>query len=165
MRQTDRGTGNWIAVFFATGAGVGFLPFAPGTWGSILPLPLIYVQLDWEILPKLLFWIPLFFIGVWSASRFDAVYQTQDNSKIVIDEILGMAIACLFASNLTEIFMAFLLFRVFDILKPPPIRWVDRLSKKKSASTGLTVILDDLIAGAFALGCFALLTRLPWFSV
>lgn len=129
--------------------GIGFIPFAPGTFGSLLAIPLLYgmsyhnVNHFWIFL-TLLASIPIFSIIV------DIVQKNKeevDPSWIVIDEFLGMltAWALVDAKSLIEIFWLFILFRFFDIFKIPPATYFDR-----QVTRGHGTILDDIISSFYA---------------
>ena len=142
---------------FATFFGVGFLAFAPGTWGSLFGLILffytnIYLSINVQFFYLLLLTIILVAILV----CYFATKQLSDNEKdqksIVIDELAGVWIAFIPVSGivmmqdfLTYSVLAFLLFRVFDIWKPYPIGYIDKRIKNY-----LGVVLDDLVAGLYA---------------
>ena len=131
-----------LATFF----GIGLLRPAPGTWGSLVASLLWYF---FEFLHSYNFIIlPTFILCSWLVCiKADQDSESKDNSLIVIDEVAGMLIALSFiAHDAILYFLTFLLFRLFDILKPWPISWVDRNIKG-----GLGILLDDLIAG-FAAG-------------
>ena len=134
-----------------------------GTMGTIGALPLAWFlgkELGTHWL-HLLIWIGVFLIGTWSAQVFCRISQTQDHQAIVIDEVLGLGLAAFFSKGeLSWLLGAFILFRFFDIVKLPPVGWIDRWSKKGSAleseqkrywRAGLGVMLDDLLAGLQAL--------------
>ena len=138
------------AVWVATWCGCGLMRPAPGTWGTLggLPIGLILLALGGKI--ALVFGIAIVFpLGIWAANTFETMTQSHDNSMIVIDEVAGVWVALL-ASTLSpvSIVLAFLLFRLFDILKPWPIRWLD-----KNIAGGLGVMVDDIAAGALAAAC------------
>ena len=132
-------------VFLATGAWIGFSPVAPGTFGSLAALPfcLLLSLLGHGMAAFCL----LLSIGlaVWAAHHAEKIIGRNDPGSVVIDEICGMAVA-MFALpfTLTNALGAFALFRVFDILKPFPVRWADR-----QLSGGIGIVMDDLIAGLF----------------
>lgn len=144
----------FIATFFY----VGLLPIAPGTWGSLVALPLGYGLHYVGGFPALLAGVVLsFVIGVWSIKLATAGKTDHDPSEIVIDEVCGQWIALLpvsaglwFAGADPAVFpypgwvTAFLMFRLFDIWKPSLVGWADR------KHTPVGVMLDDVIAGAFA---------------
>jgi phosphatidylglycerophosphatase A len=134
-----------INYLIATAFGAGYAPLAPGTAGSILCLLIVYFFSPVPFLAYLLVLVLLFFLGVYSSSRVEKDLG-HDPSIVVVDEVVGMGISLLFLPpNFWLFFMAFLLFRVFDILKPPPIN----LSQKLPGGWG--VMMDDLIAGLYAL--------------
>ncbi|MEM0988530.1 MAG: phosphatidylglycerophosphatase A [Pseudomonadota bacterium] len=145
-----------IARVVATVGGVGNLPGAPGTWGSLAAIPLT-VGLHWigEAPFVVGVTILLFALGWWSASRHPGS-DGGDPSEIVIDEVVGQMIALwplsigLWLSDApSNVFPwpgwvgGFLMFRFFDIVKPPPVSWVDRPG-------ALWIMLDDVVAGALA---------------
>ena len=142
---------------FATLFGVGLLPFAPGTWGSLFGLIFffytnIYLSINAQLFYILLLAIILFAILVCYFATKDLVDEEKDQKSIVIDELAGVWIAFIPVSGivmmqdfLTYSVFAFLLFRVFDIWKPYPIGYIDKKIKNY-----LGVVLDDLVAGLYA---------------
>lgn len=110
--------------------------------------------------------VVLSFLGAWSAGTYSRKSGQPDDGRIVIDEVLGAWIACSASTSAWGLAGAFLAFRFFDIVKPPPIRWVDRWSKKQRDDTrrGWGILLDDLLAGGIvlvmSLGLQALLPNL-----
>lgn len=148
----------------ATAFGVGFSPFAPGTLGSLVGLPIAFFTRDWHWIERVGLWGGLIILGTWAAQAFDRLMQTHDNQSIVIDEVVGLGISAWTAGNDLKAWVAaFVLFRFFDILKPPPVRQVDQWSKNKSDWTGgFGVIADDVIAGLQAL---CLLILLQFFHI
>ncbi len=133
-------------LFLATGGLIGFSPVAPGTFGSLAALPLCLLIASMSIRSGLIFLIALIVVSTWIAHGAEKIAAQNDPQQVVIDEICGMAIA-LFALPFVPVFVigGFALFRIFDILKPFPIRWVD-----KKVPGGMGIMLDDLIAGVFA---------------
>lgn len=143
---------DFFALWISTGSFSGLLPYAPGTWGTLLAALGILTFNSLGVLEKTLLWGVLFILGVWAATRFQARTGKSDASEIVIDEILGMGIAAWTVQSIQSLFVAFVLFRLFDIVKPFPIRKLDQWSKKQTGwKSGLGVILDDLLAGLAAL--------------
>ncbi|MEQ9488404.1 MAG: phosphatidylglycerophosphatase A [Alphaproteobacteria bacterium] len=137
-------------VMIATVFGIGRIRPAPGTWGSLaaLPLPLL-APAGFD--PLLL--IPAaalaFIIGCWAANRYQQLSGAHDAGEVVIDEVCGQWIAlCLVALTPIAILAGFVLFRLFDIVKPWPIRWAD-----KNIGGGFGVMLDDVLAGVAAAVC------------
>ena len=142
---------------FATLFGVGLLPFAPGTWGSLFGLILffftnIYLSINVQFFYLLLLAIILVAILVCYFATKELSDNEKDQKSIVIDELAGVWIAFIPVSGivmmqdfLTYSVLAFLLFRVFDIWKPYPIGLIDEKIKNY-----LGVVLDDLVAGLYA---------------
>lgn len=133
-------------MFIATGAYTGYLPKAPGTWGTLvaLPLNLLLLQLPGKGYAASL--LLIFTLAVYTAGAAEKILDRKDPGAIVIDEIIGMLIALITAPSQPLVwFMAFLLFRLFDITKPWPVSWADR-----HLHGGLGIVLDDVLAGAYA---------------
>ena len=139
-------------IFIATGGLIGFSPVAPGTFGSLAALPICLLISSMRIGPASIFVAALIMFSTWIAHAAEKVEAQKDPKQVVVDEICGMAIA-LFALPFTPFFIigGFALFRVFDILKPFPIQWVD-----KKVPGGLGIVLDDILAGIFANGSLRL---------
>jgi phosphatidylglycerophosphatase A len=133
-------------IFLATGALIGYSPIAPGTFGSAAALPLCLLISLMPISAALVFVAALMLLSAWVAHGAQQIIGRSDPAEVVVDEICGMA-ATMLALPFTPVFVAggFALFRVFDILKPFPIRWVD-----KHVPGGWGILLDDLLAGIFA---------------
>jgi len=151
-------TSDWAAVGIATACGAGFAPKAPGTAGSIVGV-LIYVlmerlQVGAYYLHAILFF---FIVGIWASSRVENLWG-HDSQRIVIDEVVGQMITFGMAAGRYQlsafyIFLGFGLFRLFDIVKPFPIRRFERFKG------GLGVIADDVAAGLYALAVLSLVVR------
>lgn len=143
-------------VFFATGFGIGWIPFAPGTVASV-----VIALLFWFLIPDSLVvqyaTVFLLFIGARiTIGSLVRKYGPYDAPCIVLDEFLGMAIALFLVPKVWWLYViAFIVFRIFDIVKPWPISWIE---KKLHGVYGM--ILDDVVAGAVALT----ITRLIWFT-
>jgi len=162
------------AWFIATAGGAGFAPKAPGTAGTVVGIPLAYLTYDWAIGPKLIFWSALLAAGIWAAKQIDEMQGSSDNQKIVMDEVVGYGITAWTAGpHLWTIVCAFVLFRIFDVIKPPPIRQLDYWSKKKAADKssqvaawygGFGVMADDVLAGFEALAIVLILQKLAVIS-
>jgi phosphatidylglycerophosphatase A len=177
--------GDFVAFAIAT-CGVGYAPIAPGTLGSIVAI-FIYLALRTLTLramgrlvsvnsylhfdPQPLFVaveaiaiLLITLIGIWAASQVEKLDRKKDPAKVVIDEVAGQLIALLpipiwaFTLSPWPIVLAFLLFRTFDIVKPFPIRRLEKLE------SGLGIMADDLAAGAYAalLGSIAVAVWLLW---
>ncbi len=144
--ESDKKSKNipFLHLFFATGFYSGYSPFAPGTAGSLVGIfiylipgieqPIILISLS----------ILFFIIGIVTSSHLEKKLG-DDPSIVVIDEIVGMWVSLLFLPKQLAVYIgAFLLFRLFDIVKPPPARQVERLSG------GWGIMLDDVFAGIYA---------------
>jgi phosphatidylglycerophosphatase A len=127
----------------ATALFSGYAPFAPGTVGSLLAV-LIYWFLINSNLFLLLLSVCFFILGVFTSEEFEKRYG-HDPSVVVIDEVVGMWISLLFVEKgILNVLVAFLMFRVMDVLKPFPARHFDKMSG------GFGIMMDDVIAGVYA---------------
>jgi phosphatidylglycerophosphatase A len=129
--------------FLAQGLGVGRIPVAPGTFGTLVGLPIVWIL--WKFDPLTYVAITGLFIAfsIWIAGAAARFQATHDDPKIVIDEIAGIVVALAWVPpSVIALAAGFILFRLLDIIKPPPINWIDRRVKG-----GLGIVLDDLIAG------------------
>jgi phosphatidylglycerophosphatase A len=173
---------DYLALAIAT-CGVGYLPLAPGTWGSLVGigvyavvrgiglklmfdlaaarnLTLLHVYSVTLIL-ELLAAIVITFIGIWAASRTEKLAGRKDPSKVVIDEVAGQFIALLPVPFLINeawwaAILAFVFFRFFDIVKPYPAR------KFESLESGLGIMADDIVAGIYAAIVVAIAVTISW---
>jgi len=129
----------------ATWGGTGYLPLAPGTWGTAAALPLWWLLSHLGPLGYALALAGIFIVAVLVAGPAQALLSQTDPSAIVIDEAVGLLVALAGVPlNWTWALTGFLLFRAFDILKPWPISWFDR------GHSGFHVVLDDVAAGLLA---------------
>ncbi len=130
----------------ACGFGSGLAPVAPGTFGTLVALPLWWLLQPLPLAAYLAVVALLAAVGVWLCGRAAAALGVHDHPAIVWDEIVGYLVAMSAApAGWLPMLLGFALFRAFDILKPWPIRTVDR-----RVHGGLGIMLDDLLAGAFA---------------
>jgi phosphatidylglycerophosphatase A len=161
---------DYLALAIST-CGVGYFPIAPGTMGSLVGVGLylsIWTGIDrvltsnalakrltalYVFTPRLACMLVVIFlltmVGIWAASRVEKALRKKDPSVVVIDEVAGQMIALLsgpfWLHTWWSVISAFLLFRLFDIWKPYPIRRLERLE------FGLGIMADDVLAGAYAL--------------
>jgi phosphatidylglycerophosphatase A len=173
-----RSAKDYLALAIAT-CGVGYLPLAPGTWGSLVGVG-IYALIRLSVFPQIstegnqAMYSPIFLalelslisiitvLGIWAASRAERVLKIKDPGKVVIDEVAGQLIALLPVPLAIEygwpywLIPAFLLFRFFDIVKPYPAR------KLESLHGGLGIMADDLVAGAYAATLVAVIVWFGW---
>ncbi len=134
-----------IIKFLACGFGSGLAPIAPGTFGTLagVPICLLCLPLPWFL--RLLVVLVLMALSIYVAGRAEEIYQKKDDQRIVIDEIIGFQVTMLPVMITTAHLCAgFVLFRIFDILKPFPIDNLQRLPG------GWGVVLDDVGAGIYA---------------
>ncbi len=136
----------------ATGLYVGKLPKAPGTWGSLAAfLPWFFIK-DVGLPLYLFILVIVFVVGFFTSGSAEKILNSPDSGSIVIDEILGMFITLMLAPNHPLAWaLGFLFFRFFDILKPFPVSWFD-----KHIHGGIGIMMDDVIAGLYALICLQL---------
>jgi len=135
-----------LIMFIATGAYTGYLPKAPGTWGTLVALPLNLLLLRLSPKGYGVSLLVIFLVGVYAAGSAEKILDRKDPGSIVIDEIIGMLIALIAAPPQPLVWlMAFGLFRLFDIAKPWPVSWADR-----HLNGGLGIVMDDVLAGGYA---------------
>lgn len=171
-RVTARDT---LALAIAT-CGVGYAPIAPGTWGSAVGVGLYLLAraASWQITVYasahglsvtplesfrtslvLIFLIALTAVGIWAATRAEPLLGRKDPGPVVIDEVVGQLITFLFVpfnAGWRVVIVGFLMFRLFDIWKPYPIRRLEALE------SGLGIMADDVLAGIYAAIVMSLLT-------
>jgi len=165
-----RTASDYFALAIAT-CGVGYLPIAPGTLGSLVGIALyvsvfafghhvLFAHLEHNAASQVLVWtaeptlalVTIFLVtmvGIWAGTRAERLIRKKDPSIVVIDEVAGQMIALLsgplWLHTWWSVLSAFLLFRLFDIWKPYPIRRLEALE------SGLGIMADDFAAGAYAL--------------
>ena len=156
MPGAVRSLKDYIALAIAT-CGVGYFPVAPGTLGSAVGVAIYFLLV--RLVPNdaaLLFLAALMvlitlitLLGIWAASRVEKLVGRKDPGRVVVDEVAGQLIALLpivrgLDQGWVTIVSAFLLFRLFDIIKPYPAR------RLESLESGLGIMADDIVAGAYA---------------
>lgn len=158
--------------------GVGYLPLAPGTWGSMVGvaiylavflaetnLGIYFLHQGWNAeqikawihAVNLIIFLLFCLLGIWAASRATHLFQNKDPQQAVVDEVIGQLIVFLFIpfqAHWFYILSGFLLFRLFDIWKPYPINSLQNLP------AGIGVCADDILAGVYAGTCLALVYAL-----
>ncbi|NOZ24813.1 MAG: phosphatidylglycerophosphatase A [Nitrospirae bacterium] len=134
-----------ILKFIATVGPLGYAPVAPGTAGSALSC-LVYILFRPDTLMLAVVIPAVFMAGVAASERVEVLLNEKDSSHIVVDELAGYLVSVfLIPFSIPNALLAFLLFRAFDITKPPPIRWMER-----HVRGGLGIMIDDILAGVYA---------------
>jgi phosphatidylglycerophosphatase A len=135
------------------GLGAGLMPRAPGTWGALLAVPIYLVLYPHGQAVYITVVAAMFGAGVYLSGRTAKALGVHDHSAIVIDEVVGMLVTWIGAApGWVVVLVGFVLFRLFDILKPWPIRRVD-----EGLEGGAGIMLDDLLAGLLAAAVLQLL--------
>ena len=143
-----------LGLIFASAFGVGYMPWASGTFGTLWAVLVFYLTRHWAPTAFLGLWAAVFALSILSSHYAEQALGQHDSSVIVIDEVIGYLTAVLFVPyHFWNLVLAFVLFRFFDIVKPPPIRQIDR-----GLPGAWGVVLDDVLAGVFA----NLVLRLIW---
>jgi len=135
------------AILLATWFGTGLLPVAPGTWASLVALPFAWLIL-WQAGPYglLAAGLAVFAIGIWAGGLYAERTATVDPGPVVIDEVAAQWLTLVPAAlDPVHFGIGFILFRLADILKPWPARWIER-----ELPGGLGIMVDDVIAAAYA---------------
>ncbi|HEV2801373.1 MAG TPA: phosphatidylglycerophosphatase A [Pyrinomonadaceae bacterium] len=172
-----RGVKDYAALAVAT-CGVGLIPLAPGTWGSLVGVSLylaaraasvqafLYAEArGWDVPPLeslrttlvLSMLIVMTIAGIWAATRCESLLARKDPGAVVVDEVIGQILTFVFLPanvGAWAIVAGFLAFRVFDIWKPYPIRRLEALE------AGLGIMADDVLAGVYAATLMSLLTTI-----
>lgn len=142
-----------LVLFIASGFGAGYLPKAPGTWGSLVALPLHFLLRQLSLPLYAVALAGIIILAVVVSGSAEKALDSKDPGVVVIDEIAGMLITLLGAPQVWWAYAAgFLFFRIFDIAKPFPVRWLDQ-----HLQGGVGIVADDLAAGVYALLCLRLL--------
>lgn len=142
----------WVAKIIATTLGVGYFPLAPGTMGSLAALIVYWIALEIDTPRLIILILGIAAPGIYAATVVEREMKNNlgsergtDPSIIVIDEVVGMLIALIAVPKQTPfLIMAFILFRIFDIAKPYPVRRMERFPG------GWGIVLDDVMAGIYA---------------
>ena len=133
-------------LFFATGFFVGNVPLAPGTFGTLLGIPLCFLLTKIGFFRAVLFIAIFVMAAIWASHRVQQIIKQEDPACIVVDEISGFMVTMLgLPLNAVSILLGFIVFRAFDIIKPFPIRYLE-----KKIPGGAGIVLDDVAAGIFS---------------
>ena len=147
---------NALAKLLATAFGAGYSPIAPGTCGTIVAIPVAWALASvprWEFVVVALV---VTAVGIVVAAIADRAWGSHDNGRIVIDEVAGYLFTMIPVDRhaWTTLAIGFVLFRILDIVKPPPVRWLD-----EHLPGGWGVVLDDVAAGVIGAIVMALLAH------
>ncbi len=146
-----------ILNFIATGFYSGRSPYAPGTAGTLAGVGLVVLTGWFSLFYQIMLFIILFAAGVLAAEYHERTTGEKDAPEVVIDEIAAYYFLMLFFQNsLNNLFWAFVLFRIFDIVKPHPI------GKLEEIGGGIAVMLDDIGAAVYSIGALLVLKGLLW---
>jgi phosphatidylglycerophosphatase A len=156
-----------VAVAVATAGGVGFAPWAPGTFGAALAVTIFVLSSPLGPAPIAALGLGLLGVGAWASDVAERAFGRKDDGRIVIDEVVGQlaALAPLLAAgqgartSAAGLVTAFVAFRVFDIWKPGPVRWAERAFRG-----GIGVMMDDVVAGLLGAGVVGGLVALGAFA-
>lgn len=142
-------------LFIAFGFGSGLLPKAPGTFGTLCAIPIFIMIGGLGMLHYITIVCVMAFCGIWICDNATKKLGVHDHPGIVWDEIVGLLVTMVAGSvSFASIAMGFLLFRLFDIVKPWPIGRID-----KELEGGLGIMLDDVLAGVYAALCLAFVSK------
>jgi len=151
-----------LSVWIATGLGAGYFPVAPGTAGSVVGLALVLALRQTSLgsaglgISLAAMAAVVFAVGVWSAGKAEKAFGRVDPGQVVIDEVLGQIITFIATPRIPwfGLIAGFILFRVFDIVKPFPARRAERFPG------GWGIMLDDVVAGLYSLIALVILGRM-----
>ena len=137
-----------FSKYFVSLAGIGFIPFAPGTFGSIIAILIWYLVIS---LSSIIYFYILFFLILLTSFKLVEIYlenvKKNDPSEVILDEFIGQSLPLLFIFqfNIFEILLAFATFRFFDIYKIYPV------NKAEKIKGSFGVIMDDIVAGVYSI--------------
>ncbi len=153
-KESDISIKEYLSFLIATGGFVGKIPFAPGTLGTLVAIPIILIYWNKGLLAQLSITAAVFFIGLWASIVLVEKYKEKDPEYIVVDEIAGFMVTMIaIEPTLVHLVIGFILFRLYDILKPPPIKHFEKLP------SGFGVMVDDIIAGIYAWICLFIIVK------
>lgn len=147
-----------LIMAVATGCGAGYLPVAPGTWGSLLALPIHYLLItyvdNWATHGLIL--LAIIIVGTLAAGSAEKILDRKDPGAVVIDEVAGMLITLMWSPvNIWIWLTGFVIFRIFDIAKPFPVNIFDQ-----RLNGGIGIMLDDVASGIYSLAVLQIICML-----
>ena len=149
---------DFVALAIAT-CGVGYLPLAPGTFGSLVGVGIFWLLVRVNPLAIVVAILAVTFAGIWAGSRVEQVSGRKDPGKVVVDEVAGQMIALfpltLFGRwSIGAVILSFILFRFFDIVKPYPA------NRLQDLDGGMGIMFDDLVAGVYGAVVVSIILRI-----
>lgn len=124
---------------------MGLIPIGPGTFGTLAAIPLFYALTFTPLYLYLAITVVIILISVWASTITEQIYNKRDPGQVVADEVCGYLVTMILVPpTITNIFFGFLLFRLFDITKPYPVRKFEKLPG------GWGIVIDDVAAGVYA---------------
>jgi phosphatidylglycerophosphatase A len=139
----------------STGLFAGYSPFAPGTCGTVVGVGLFWLVRTLPPVHYALFLLVFILFSCWVSDRAQAFFGEDDPRQVTIDEIAGFLVTMfLHPWSVKAVIAGFILFRFFDIVKPPPVRQIDRRMRN-----GIGIVLDDVAAGVYANVCLCVAAR------
>src|SRR5207244_2282972 len=126
----------------------GYSPIAPGTCGTAVAVPLAWALASLPLWQFAVVVVVITAVAIWAADRADRAWGTHDSQRIVVDEVAGylVTMALVPRDHWAPVVCGFIAFRFFDIVKPPPVRWLD-----ENLPGGWGVVLDDIAAGVMGM--------------
>lgn len=145
---------NRLGVALASAGGAGFFPVAPGTVGSAVGVGVYLLTYQWSPAAQGALLAAIVLVGIWAADVTARVLGREDPGPVVIDEVAGQLVTLfLTGAGLKGAIIGFFVFRLFDIVKPPPVRQLEALHG------GLGIMADDLMAGVYG---WVVVTGILW---
>ena len=151
----------FLIDILATGFYMGKIPFMPGTFGSLVAIPAGYLCTFLPVYGKWTVFAIIFFLGVYLSDRYSIITGIEDPGCVIIDEVAGLLLFyIIFPFKPVYILAGFILFRFFDILKPFPVIFFDRIKN------GWGIMLDDIAAGLYAAAVwFVVIKILQYYNI
>ncbi len=138
-----------VIKLFSTGLGTGYSPIAPGTCGTVVGVGLFWLVSGMPVVHYTIFLLVFILFSCWVADKARSLFGDDDPKQVTIDEIAGFLVTMAFHSwSVKAVVAGFVLFRIFDVLKPPPVRQIDQ-----RMHNGFGIVLDDVMAGVYANVC------------
>ena len=136
----------WLILVFSSNFGLGYFPIAPGTVGTLAGIPAFFLLALLQPFWRGAVLLALLLFSFWVAEKAGKIYGVADDKRIVVDELVGYLVSVAWLPfSWPAAAAGFVLFRLFDILKPPPASWFDQNLKN-----GFGVVLDDVMAGVYS---------------